>query len=292
MAPFPSFTKTWHTSTYPSISPTRPELSLLGKTAVITGGGIGIGLAISKALALAGISKLAIIGRRTAVLSAAKKEINLLVGNRTTVFTTSADVSSKKQVDQAFSLISREFGQKLDILVANAGYFSGFKNLGEESEEDWANVMGINIKGVAFVASAFATHAAENATIINISTAIVHVDPMPGFLSYAATKSAGSKVIQYVASEHKGFHVVEFHPGRVRETEMAQKVQGKDGFLDHIDDADLAGHFAVWLASPEAKFLKGKFVWCNWDVDELKEKAKEIEGSGALNLGLDGWAIY
>jgi len=30
--------------------------------------------------------------------------------------------------------------------------------------------------------------------------------------------------------------------------------------------ADLAGNFVVWVASPEAKFLKGKFVWVNWDA--------------------------
>ena len=31
----------------------------------------------------------------------------------------------------------------------------------------------------------------------------------------------------------------------------------------------LPGNFAVWLASPEAKFLSGRFVWAEWDVDEL-----------------------
>lgn len=33
--------------------------------------------------------------------------------------------------------------------------------------------------------------------------------------------------------------------------------------------ARLPGDFAVWLASPEAIFLAGKFVWAQWDVDEL-----------------------
>lgn len=35
--------------------------------------------------------------------------------------------------------------------------------------------------------------------------------------------------------------------------------------------------------------MKGKFLWTNWDVDELKAKAKEIEGSGLLSIGLGGW---
>ena len=46
----------------------------------------------------------------------------------------------------------------------------------------------------------------------------------------------------------------------------------------------------VWVASPEAAFLKGKFVWSNWDVDELKAKREEIAGGAELTMGLSGWA--
>lgn len=51
----------------------------------------------------------------------------------------------------------------------------------------------------------------------------------------------------------------------------------------------LPGNFNLWLASPEAKFLKGKFLWANWDVDELMSRAEEIGSSTQLNLGLVGW---
>lgn len=51
----------------------------------------------------------------------------------------------------------------------------------------------------------------------------------------------------------------------------------------------LPAGFNLWLASPEARFLKGKFVWCNWDVDELKEQAEEIKAGTKLNLGIIGW---
>lgn len=53
--------------------------------------------------------------------------------------------------------------------------------------------------------------------------------------------------------------------------------------------AELPANFAVWAASPEAKFLHGKFVWANWDVEELKAMAKEIEGTSKFTLGLLGW---
>ena len=56
---------------------------------------------------------------------------------------------------------------------------------------------------------------------------------------------------------------------------------------DHII-VSLPGNFNVWLASPEARFLKGKFLWSNWDVDELKAQEKEI-AAGKLSIGLVGW---
>lgn len=54
----------------------------------------------------------------------------------------------------------------------------------------------------------------------------------------------------------------------------------------------LAGDFTVWVASPEAAFVNGKFVWCNWDVDELKEKRGEIEGTGLFETTLEGWSDF
>ena len=46
--------------------------------------------------------------------------------------------------------------------------------------------------------------------------------------------------------------------------------------------------FNVWLTSPEAKFLKGKFTYANWDVDELKARKGELEGGSQITLGLYG----
>jgi hypothetical protein len=52
--------------------------------------------------------------------------------------------------------------------------------------------------------------------------------------------------------------------------------------------AELPGQFCVWLASKEARFLRGKFLWANWDVEELMQRAEEIRNSKLLNLVLDG----
>lgn len=52
--------------------------------------------------------------------------------------------------------------------------------------------------------------------------------------------------------------------------------------------AALPGHFLVWLASSEAEFLKSKYVWVNWDVDELVSGAEEIKTSKLLTVLLEG----
>ncbi|KAJ5685991.1 Short-chain dehydrogenase/reductase SDR [Penicillium majusculum] len=66
------------------------------------------------------------------------------------------------------------------------------------------------------------------------------------------------------------------HPGYLA-TDMnvksAKRGLGSDNSIpfDHIN---LPGHFMVWAASPEGAFLKGKIIWSNWDVEELKERKR------------------
>jgi NAD(P)-dependent dehydrogenase (short-subunit alcohol dehydrogenase family) len=221
MSGFPSPTKKWHTSSYPTIDPARPELSAKGKSVVITGGGSGIGLAISKAFALAGASQIAIIGRRAEVLAKAKASITDLIGSdKTNIFVVSADLSKKDQVDSAFTKIHSAFGGKpLDIFVNNAGYFSGDRPFGTETPEEWDSAIDINIKGLYLGVTAFIANAKADATVINISTAIAHIPAgfRSGFSSYAATKLAGSKIMEFVQAEHPSLFVVDVHPGQVWE---------------------------------------------------------------------------
>jgi hypothetical protein len=52
---------------------------------------------------------------------------------------------------------------------------------------------------------------------------------------------------------------------------------------------ELPASFIVWATSPEAAFLNGKFVWSNWDVNELMAKKEEISSTPTITLGLVGW---
>jgi len=52
---------------------------------------------------------------------------------------------------------------------------------------------------------------------------------------------------------------------------------------------NLPADFVIWAVSSDASFLRGKLVWSNWDVDELKAMKKEIEGTAKFTFGLLGW---
>jgi hypothetical protein len=61
------------------------------------------------------------------------------------------------------------------------------------------------------------------------------------------------------------------------------------GRLIAVHVVTLPASFNLWLSTPEARFLKSKFLWCNWDINELKSRANEIESGRLLNIDLVGW---
>ena len=69
---------------------------------------------------------------------------------------------------------------------------------------------------------------------------------------------------------------------------LASLIQG-EFCIDKFIPVSLPASFIVWLASSEASFLKGKFLWANWDVYELKAKAEKIRDTTYLSVGLVGW---
>lgn len=114
---------------------------LTGKTALITGGNSGIGLATAKVF-LAHGARVAITGRDADKLAAARRELG------PGVITLVADVSSSEQLRQMAKVVEQEFGG-LDIFFANAGVAFGTP-LSSTTEEQYDRLMDINVKGVFF----------------------------------------------------------------------------------------------------------------------------------------------
>ncbi|KAF3765748.1 NAD(P)-binding protein [Cryphonectria parasitica EP155] len=280
---FPSLTKVYHGESYPAISPSRPELSAKGKVVVVTGGGSGIGASIAKAFAAGGSTKIAIISRTEKKLVATKDAIEKeFLGTK--VLAVPADITNAEQVNGAFAKIGQTFG-KVNVLVCNSGFLPATQPVlssGFDVQEWWTGFT-TNVLGALYSVQGFIKHAAEGACILHISTCVAHMPPLePGVSGYAASKMAATKLFDYLALENPGLHIVNIQPGLIQ-SEMSRK-SGHPG-TDHID---LPGHFCLWVASPEASFLRGKFVWVNWDVDELKARKEEILSTDLLDTKLGG----
>ncbi|CZR53668.1 related to reductase [Phialocephala subalpina] len=285
----PSFTKTWHNKSYPAISPTNPSLSAKGKSIIITGGGTGIGAAIALSFAKAGATFIGLIARREDRLQASAAAI-LEIAPLTKVQYEIAGITDSDALDKAFKSLASSSGGKLDILVANAAYMTIPISILTADPTTWWLTLETNVKGTFNSIRSFVPLAAKSSLVINISSAAGHVPASVGgaggLSAYVTSKIAGAKMVEYLGAEGResGIRGVNVQPGLV-ETEMGKKNEG----AVWMDSVDLPGDFCVWLASEEAEFLNGRYVWANWDVEELKERKGEIlGGAGLLTLSLEG----
>ncbi|KAF7592439.1 hypothetical protein BBP40_000287 [Aspergillus hancockii] len=274
----------WHTKSYPSISPTRPELSAKGKTVVVTGGGTGIGAETARYFAEAGAARIALLGRREQPLLDTKSSIKHQFAN-VEVFAASTDITHKSEVDAAFAKFVG--AGEIHVLVSNAAMTGPQGPVKDADGDEFLDAIQQNLKGSLFVAQAFLRYASTDAVVVNVSSSAAHLNFGPGFASYSIAKLAVFRLWDSVAFTSPGIRVFHVQPGVV-DTAMNREVGGIAA-IGFEDDVSLPASFNVWLASPEARFLKGKYLWANWDVDELKARAKEIEAGTQLSIGLVGW---
>ena len=276
------FTRTARHDTYQSISPTRPELSVSGKNIVVTGGGTGIGKAIAIAFAQAGAKSVAILGRREDRLISAVTEVRAAAASPDSMFLYEVcDLMKREEVERTFQTLLNKTGPT-DILVSNAGSLPDIGPVRSLQADSFMYSFDLNVRTALNTMQAFLPRAAPNPTVISVSSCIAHISPMPNVGGYAVSKAANLKLMDYFAAENPDLHVVSLQPGTVT-TEMSAKV-GVPG----TTAVALPAHFCVWLASEEARFLKSKFVWANWDVDELLERREEIPNSRLFTWVLDG----
>ena len=144
------------------------DLNLKGKVAVVTGGSLGIGRAVTEALAAEGV-RVAIVARSAGALQAAAEEISQKTGVE--ILAAPADVSSTEQVNAMMDRVARHFG-RIDILVNGAAHPGGLVRSEIEQASPEGLLEDINIKVVGYMrcAKAAAAHMKKNSfgRIINI----------------------------------------------------------------------------------------------------------------------------
>jgi 3-oxoacyl-[acyl-carrier protein] reductase len=218
---------------------TRMELT--GKVAIITGAGSGIGRGIARALANESMN-LVICGRRSEPLKETARMIEEAGGHVTAV---QADISQTPDVQRVVKYALETFG-RVDILVNNAG-ISGGDFIHKMTDDDWGQVMTVNLRGAFRMAREVLGIFREQKSghIINISSES-GLEYYPGDGSYGLSKHALNALGEYIQRENQelNIRVDTICPGMVV-TEMTENSPG----LDHEkclypeDIADLA----VWL---------------------------------------------
>ena len=287
----PAFIKVFRRTTYAAIDPTKPELSAEGKTVIITGAGLGsIGSGIALSFAKAGAAKIALIGRTDKRLQETKDKIQSDYRNAE-VYISIADLTNAESVGNASHCIHDELGA-WDIFVNSAGRTGQFTTIAGADEDDWWQTFEIGVRFYQHFSKHFLYKCRPNATFISISSRQVHMHAgfFPKMAANGAAHAAAAKLDEYLAVEKPGLRVFSLHPGRVDTWLLQGILEGPQKDRDpDIDDMSLPSDTCVWLASPEADFLKGRFLHSNFDVEELvARKAEFAENPTLLTVTLAG----
>src|SRR6195256_535456 len=193
-----------------TIQPDRREsaMRLANKTAVITGGNSGIGLATAKLFVAEG-ARVAITGRNQATLEAAAKELG---PNAIAIVADANDVGA---TERAVAQAVKTFG-KLDIVFANAG-IPGNTPIGGTTLAAFEAVIRTNITSVFFTVQAAAPHLNNGGSII-LNGSVISVLGNPGYSAYAASKAGVRGMARVMASElaPRGIRVNVVAPGAAK----------------------------------------------------------------------------
>jgi 3-oxoacyl-[acyl-carrier protein] reductase len=232
-----------------------------GKIALVTGASRGIGRATALALASAGVQVIVHFARGAAEAEAVLKEIRDAGGRAQAL---SADLSTPDGPHQLAAAVRNIVGDRLDILVANAGVAKAVP-LEDYTVEDFDTLFAVNVRAPFFLVQQLSPIMGDGSSIVLLSSLAAHANV--GTLSaYAATKGAVDTLVKHFAQAlgARGVRVNAIAPGVVA-TEMsnfAKTDAGREYTLSMqalkrvAEPEDIAGAVA-FLASDAARWVTG-----------------------------------
>jgi gluconate 5-dehydrogenase len=241
---------------------------LSGKTALVTGGGRGIGLAIAQGLAEHG-ADIALIARTKEQLDAAEQKIRTDTGQSVRTFP--FDVENVGQIDALFESIVAET-KGIDILVNCAG--TTVRGPAEDVDmKTWQKVLDVNLTAVFVLSQAFCRHRRQTGKagrIINIGSLTCH-GARPTTAAYASSKGGLLMLTKTLAVEWAKYNITAnvIGPGYIA-TELTKPLWTNDDFNRWVLEKtplarwgkpeDLVG-VAVLLASKAGDFITGQIIY-------------------------------
>lgn len=241
---------------------------LAGRTAVVTGGGSGIGLASARRFIEEG-AFVYIFGRRQEVLDKALASLG------ESARAVRGSVSELADLDRLFDTVKAERGG-LDILFANAGTGS-FAPLGAITSEQYEQTFDVNVKGVLFtVQKALPLMKAGGSIVLTGST--TGEMGTPQFSVYSATKAAVRNFARSWAQDLRGtgIRVNVLSPGPTR-TDLALDVVGEEAFeqlgastpLGRLGDPAETAGAAAFLASDDSSYMTGSELFVDGGLAQI-----------------------
>jgi 3-oxoacyl-[acyl-carrier protein] reductase len=240
------------------------------RTALVTGGGRGIGAGIARALAEDGWS--VVVGARSRDQI---EEVAQEIGGRAVEL----DVADRESVERAVAGAG-----DIDLLVANAGIGGQGQATWEAAPEDWWRVLEVNVLGVHLSCRAVIPGmlARGKGRIVITGSGAAYLPGMD-HTDYPASKAAVCRYGETLANELRGrIPVFHFSPGLVQ-TEMMSS------FPDDLPwtPPELAPRLVVALASGRADALAGRYLHAEHDdIDDLIARADEIEQNDLNSIRL------
>lgn len=237
-----------------------------GKVALVTGGGSGIGEAISKELAAKGASVVV----TDINLEAAQRVVREISDAGGTALAVRQDTASKADAEMVVRHAVDTYGA-LHLAVNNAGIGGKQAPAGETDLDEWDKVIGINLNGVLYgmryQIPQMLEAGAQRCAIVNMASIHGTVAAL-GNGAYTAAKHGVVGITKNAAAEYgpQGLRINSVGPGYIRtplvenslSPEILQLLEGKHA-LNRLGTAEEVAHLVSFLLSEEASFITGGY---------------------------------